>query len=86
MAIIHLTTLTMPAEVKARATACTPPSAALSGGGYVSLRSVPFPFLVLLMSGGHCLLALAQDVDRFLLIGRGIDEAPGNAFDKVCMI
>jgi len=45
--------------------------------------SVEFPFLVLLISGGHCLLALVRGVDDFLLIGKGLDEAPGDAFDKV---
>lgn len=45
--------------------------------------SVDFPFLVLLMSGGHCLLAIAQDVENFLLLGESINDAPGEAFDKV---
>ena len=44
---------------------------------------VPFPFLVLLVSGGHCLLAVARGVDDFLLLGRSLDIAPGDAFDKV---
>jgi len=39
--------------------------------------------LTLLISGGHCLLAVVRDVDDFLLIGRGLDDAPGDAFDKV---
>lgn len=43
---------------------------------------VEFPFLVLLVSGGHCLLAVVQSVDDFLLIGKGLDDAPGDAFDK----
>jgi len=48
--------------------------------------SLEFPFLVLLLSGGHCLLALARDVDDFVLIGKNIDDAPGDAFDKACII
>jgi N6-L-threonylcarbamoyladenine synthase len=44
---------------------------------------VDFPFLVLLISGGHCLLAIAQAVDKFLLLGQSLDDAPGEAFDKV---
>ena len=48
---------------------------------YVFSR-IEFPFLVLLLSGGHCLLALARDVDEFVLIGKNIDDAPGDAFDK----
>lgn len=46
-------------------------------------NSIEFPFLVLLISGGHCLLAVAEDVDKFLLLGESIDDAPGEAFDKV---
>jgi tRNA A37 threonylcarbamoyltransferase TsaD len=47
---------------------------------------VDFPFLVLLISGGHCLLAVVQAVDRFLLLGQSLDDAPGEAFDKVNVI
>ena len=37
----------------------------------------------MLVSGGHCLLAVARDIDDFLVIGKGLDDAPGDAFDKV---
>lgn len=47
------------------------------------LQHVPFPFLVLLVSGGHALLAVARGVDDFLLLGHTVDEAPGDALDKV---
>uniref|UniRef100_A0A3Q2PAL8 N(6)-L-threonylcarbamoyladenine synthase n=1 Tax=Fundulus heteroclitus TaxID=8078 RepID=A0A3Q2PAL8_FUNHE len=47
------------------------------------LHAVPFPFLVLLVSGGHSLLAVARGVDDFLLLGRTLDEAPGDTLDKV---
>lgn len=46
---------------------------------------VEFPFLVLLLSGGHCLLAVAQGVSDFLLLGQSIDIAPGDMLDKVIM-
>lgn len=44
---------------------------------------IPFPFIVLLISGGHCLLAIAKDVNDFLLLGRGLDNSPGEVLDKV---
>lgn len=47
------------------------------------LHHVPFPFLVLLVSGGHSLLAVARGVDDFLLLGHTLDEAPGDTLDKV---
>ncbi|KAJ8916308.1 hypothetical protein NQ315_016449 [Exocentrus adspersus] len=46
-------------------------------------KSIQFPFLVLLISGGHCLVAVAEKVDKFLLLGEGLDDAPGEAFDKM---
>lgn len=47
------------------------------------LQPVAFPFLVLLVSGGHSLLAVARGVDDFLLLGHSLDEAPGDSLDKV---
>lgn len=44
---------------------------------------IDFPFLVFLASGGHCLLAVARDVDDFLLLGTTVDTSPGEVFDKV---
>ncbi|KAM6397435.1 tRNA N6-adenosine threonylcarbamoyltransferase, mitochondrial [Pluvialis apricaria] len=46
-------------------------------------QHVEFPFLVLLLSGGHCILAVAQGVSDFLLLGQSIDIAPGDMLDKV---
>ncbi|KAG9464910.1 hypothetical protein GDO78_019222 [Eleutherodactylus coqui] len=47
------------------------------------LQQVEFPFLVLLISGGHCLLSVANGVSDFLLLGQSLDESPGEALDKV---
>uniref|UniRef100_UPI00398E8E21 tRNA N6-adenosine threonylcarbamoyltransferase, mitochondrial isoform X2 n=1 Tax=Pristiophorus japonicus TaxID=55135 RepID=UPI00398E8E21 len=47
------------------------------------LHLVEFPFLVLLVSGGHSLLAVARGVSDFLLLGQTLDEAPGDTLDKV---
>jgi N6-L-threonylcarbamoyladenine synthase len=44
--------------------------------------NVQFPFLLLLVSGGHCILAVAEGVGRYKLLGRTIDDALGEAFDK----
>lgn len=46
-------------------------------------HNISFPFLVLLISGGHCLLAVVQDVNHFQLLGESMDCAPGEVFDKV---
>ncbi|CAK1604355.1 unnamed protein product [Parnassius mnemosyne] len=43
---------------------------------------IPFPYLTLLISGGHCFLAVVKDVDSFLLLGQTLDNAPGEVMDK----
>ncbi|XP_065560270.1 tRNA N6-adenosine threonylcarbamoyltransferase, mitochondrial-like [Artemia franciscana] len=47
------------------------------------VEKVNFPFMVFLVSGGHCLLAVVKDVDEFYLLGNELDDAPGEALDKV---
>ncbi|CAK1553639.1 unnamed protein product [Leptosia nina] len=46
-------------------------------------HNIPFPYLTLLISGGHCLLAIVQDINQFKLLGESLDSAPGEVFDKV---
>lgn len=47
------------------------------------MEQVDFPFLVLLISGGHALISVVRGVDDFLLLGHSLDEAPGDMLDKV---
>lgn len=42
-----------------------------------------FPFLVLLVSGGHNLLLLAQKVGDYIQLGTTLDDAIGEAYDKI---
>lgn len=44
---------------------------------------IPFPYLLLLLSGGHCQILLVKNVGEYDLIGETIDDAIGEAFDKV---
>ncbi|MBY6049344.1 tRNA (adenosine(37)-N6)-threonylcarbamoyltransferase complex transferase subunit TsaD [Vannielia litorea] len=41
-----------------------------------------FPYLMLLVSGGHCQFLIAHGPDNFERLGGTIDDAPGEAFDK----
>ncbi|KAI0743176.1 peptidase M22 glycoprotease [Daedaleopsis nitida] len=51
------------------------------------LDSVPaFPFLTLLVSGGHTLLLLATSPSAFRILATTLDESIGNAFDKVAKL
>ncbi|OPZ77516.1 MAG: tRNA N6-adenosine threonylcarbamoyltransferase [Alphaproteobacteria bacterium ADurb.Bin438] len=42
-----------------------------------------FPFLLMLSSGGHCQLLEVEDIEQYRLLGATIDDAAGEAFDKV---
>jgi N6-L-threonylcarbamoyladenine synthase len=44
--------------------------------------NVEFPYLLLLASGGHCQLLLVRGVGDYKLLGRTIDDAVGECFDK----
>ena len=45
-----------------------------------------FPFLLLLVSGGHCQLLAAAGVEDYRLYGTTIDDAVGEAFDKTAKL
>ena len=45
-----------------------------------------FPYLMLLVSGGHCQFLIAHGPETFQRLGGTIDDAPGEAFDKVAKL
>lgn len=45
-------------------------------------RDLQFPFMALLISGGHNLLILARDLGQYIQLGTTIDDAIGEAYDK----
>ncbi|MEK7262779.1 MAG: tRNA (adenosine(37)-N6)-threonylcarbamoyltransferase complex transferase subunit TsaD [Pseudomonadota bacterium] len=45
-----------------------------------------FPFTALLVSGGHTLLADIESVGRYRILGESVDDAVGEAFDKVAKL
>ncbi|MBI3575481.1 MAG: tRNA (adenosine(37)-N6)-threonylcarbamoyltransferase complex transferase subunit TsaD [Gammaproteobacteria bacterium] len=45
-----------------------------------------FPFLALLVSGGHTLLADVAAVGRYTILGESVDDAVGEAFDKTAKL
>ena len=46
----------------------------------------PFPYLLLLVSGGHCQCVAIEDVGRHVRLGGTVDDAAGEAFDKVAKL
>lgn len=47
---------------------------------------VGFPYLMLLVSGGHCQFLIAKGAEDFQRLGGTIDDAPGEAFDKTAKL
>jgi N6-L-threonylcarbamoyladenine synthase len=45
-----------------------------------------FPFLVLLVSGGHTMLIKAQALRKYEILGESLDDAAGEAFDKTAKL
>lgn len=46
-------------------------------------REIPFPFICLTASGGHTALYLVESYDKYQIIGHTLDDAAGEAFDKI---
>nr|MCU0853530.1 tRNA (adenosine(37)-N6)-threonylcarbamoyltransferase complex transferase subunit TsaD [Paracoccaceae bacterium] len=45
-----------------------------------------YPYLILLVSGGHCQFLIVRGPDDFARLGGTIDDAPGEAFDKAARL
>ncbi len=50
------------------------------------VEEIAFPYLLLLMSGGHCQLLAAYGVGNYERLGSTIDDAAGEAFDKTAKL
>ena len=49
-------------------------------------EEVDFPYLLLLVSGGHCQLLVCSGVGRYTRLGTTLDDAAGEAFDKAAKL
>lgn len=49
-------------------------------------ENVEFPYLLLLVSGGHCQLLIVEGVGDYRRIGTTVDDALGEAFDKTAKL
>lgn len=49
-------------------------------------QKAEFPFLGLIISGGHTLLILVEDFFKHKIIGRTVDDAAGEAYDKTAKL
>jgi N6-L-threonylcarbamoyladenine synthase len=46
-------------------------------------HSVPYPYLLLLASGGHCQFVAVLALGKYKILGNTLDDSVGEAFDKV---
>ena len=53
------------------------------GALYLTHKDLKPPFICLVASGGHSHIVAVEDYTKFRVIGRTIDDAAGEAFDKV---
>ena len=52
----------------------------------LDVPDLPFPFVALLVSGGHTQLMAVEGVGRYRLLGETVDDAAGEAFDKTASL
>ena len=53
---------------------------------FLSIDPPQFPFVALLVSGGHTQLMQVREVGRYRLLGETVDDAAGEAFDKAAKL
>lgn len=53
---------------------------------FLDAKNLPFPFLALLVSGGHTLLVNVKAVGDYEILGESIDDAAGEALDKTAKL
>jgi tRNA N6-adenosine threonylcarbamoyltransferase len=54
-----------------------------AGPAEAGTEGAAFPYLLLLVSGGHCQCVAVEGVGRYRRLGTTVDDAAGEAFDKV---
>ena len=54
--------------------------------GRLDHPNIEFPFIGLIVSGGHTMLILAKQLGEYQILGQTVDDAAGEAFDKVASI
>lgn len=49
-------------------------------------HDISFPYLTLLVSGGHCMFIAVLGVGQYHVLGYGLDDAVGEVFDKIARV
>ena len=53
---------------------------------HASTRALQFPFLAMLVSGGHCQIIRCRDIGSCDILGGTMDDSMGEAFDKIARL
>ena len=53
---------------------------------YIEFKELKPPFISMIISGGHTHLIDVKDYTNYEIIGRTMDDAVGEAFDKVARV
>jgi len=53
---------------------------------YITYKDLKPPFICMMMSGGNTQIVLVKDYTKFEIIGKTIDDAIGEAFDKIARV
>ena len=56
------------------------------GANYISYQELTPPFICLMISGGHTAILKVEDYNKHTLLGSTVDDAVGEAFDKVARV
>ncbi len=54
--------------------------------GFLMKKKPEFPFLCLVVSGGHTLLLLVKSITEIYKLGNTVDDAVGESFDKIAKL
>lgn len=49
----------------------------------IEYKKIKFPFLALLVSGGHTQIIFAENIGKYRILGKSLDDSVGDTFDKV---
>jgi len=53
---------------------------------FLDTDSLDFPFVALLVSGGHTQLVKVNEIGDYVMLGESLDDAAGEAFDKIAKL
>lgn len=53
---------------------------------FLEAKHPEFPFLALLVSGGHTQIIAVDDIGKYRILGESLDDAAGEAFDKTAKL